>query len=73
MPIERVVKDGKPGYRWGKNGKTYTYTPGDEEGRKRAKSKAEKQGRAIEATKNEIETVVNETISGIIGDGDVRT
>jgi len=50
MPVERASKDGKPGYRWGKSGKVYTYTPGDKESRERAKNKARKQGIAVKAS-----------------------
>jgi len=42
MPVQRCVKDGKLGWRWGKSGKCYT-------GRG-AKAKAEKQGVAIKAS-----------------------
>ncbi len=47
MPAQRVTKNGKPGYRWGSKGKVYSYTAGDEVGRKKAKAKAIKQGIAI--------------------------
>ena len=47
MPVERVEKDGKKGYRFGKKGRTYFYKANDEAGRKRAKKNAEKQERAI--------------------------
>ena len=50
MSIERATKDGKPGFRFGKSGKVYTYTPGDKESRERARKKAEKQGRAVRST-----------------------
>lgn len=49
MPVKRCQKDGKPGYKWGDEGKCYVYTPGNEASRKRAKNNAEKQGRAIKA------------------------
>lgn len=48
MPVKSCRSDGKPGYKWGDSGKCYTYTPDDEESRKRARAKAEKQGRAIQ-------------------------
>ena len=41
MPVQKVVKNGKTGYRWGKTGKIYTG--------KDAKTKAAAQGRAIKA------------------------
>jgi len=41
MPVQRCTKDGKAGWRWGKNGKCYTGSG--------AKAKAAKQGAAIKA------------------------
>lgn len=38
--------------RWGGHGKKYKYKCGDEEGKKRAQDKANKQGRAIHSPKN---------------------
>ena len=52
MPVKRCQSDGKPGYKWGDEGKCYTYTQGDDESRERAKAKAERQGRAVEANKS---------------------
>jgi hypothetical protein len=49
MPERRCWHDGKPGYQFGESGKCYTYEPGDEAGRKRAKQKAILQGAAIKA------------------------
>lgn len=49
MPVQPASADGRPGYRWGERGKVYTYRPGDEVGRRRARSLAARQGRAIEA------------------------
>jgi hypothetical protein len=49
MPRQSCTKDGKPGYKWGESGHCYTYEPGDEESRKAAKAKADRQGRAIKA------------------------
>jgi hypothetical protein len=40
MPVTKTTKDGKTAYKWGKSGKAYA-----------EKGKAEKQGRAIEASK----------------------
>jgi hypothetical protein len=51
MPVEKCQAGGKPGYRWGKEGKCYTYTPGNERSQKNARVKAAVQGRAIEAGK----------------------
>lgn len=51
MPVKRCQSDGKPGYKWGDEGKCYTYTPGDPQSRERAKERAKEQGRAIESGK----------------------
>lgn len=52
MPIQKCEVDGRPGFKWGEQGKCYTYTPGDEESMARAKAACERQGRAIEASKH---------------------
>jgi hypothetical protein len=39
MPVERVIKDGKTYFRWGKSGKLYE-----------TRQQAEKQGRAVYAS-----------------------
>lgn len=44
MPVKRCQKDGKSGFKYGDSGKCYTG--------KGARAKAEKQGRAIEASKH---------------------
>ena len=46
MPVKTCKDDGRPGYKWGDKGKCYTYQPGDESGRKKAKEKAHLQGAA---------------------------
>lgn len=51
MPLVRCQKDGKPGVKWGEQGKCYTYTPGNAASIRRAREQAERQGRAIEASK----------------------
>jgi len=51
MPVQDCSQDGKPGKRWGEEGKCYTYEPGNEESRKRAEARALEQGRAIEANR----------------------
>ena len=48
MPLQRAVKDGKPGWKYGKSGRVYTYSQGDPQGEKRAKRLAIKQGLAIQ-------------------------
>lgn len=47
MPVERCQSGGKPGYRWGSEGKCYTYTAGDRASKDRARQKAIAQGVAI--------------------------
>jgi hypothetical protein len=44
MPVMRCTSKGKKGWKYGKSGKCYTGSD--------AKSKAEKQGRAIESSKS---------------------
>jgi len=48
MPVKRVQKDGKPGYRYGTKGKVYVYTPGNAASRAAAMNKAIKQALAIQ-------------------------
>lgn len=47
MPIQDTTVDGKPAYRWGKSGKAYPYTAGDDASKTRAKKRAIRQGVAI--------------------------
>ena len=47
MPVMPCREDNKPGYKYGKSGKCYVYTQGDEEERKEAKRRAYLQGAAI--------------------------
>ncbi len=51
MPVRKVTKGGKPGFRWGMRGKVYTYTAGNPSSRNRARRLAEKQGKAIQSRK----------------------
>ena len=51
MPVERVTVGGRPGYRWGREGKAYLYTPGSATSRARAYALATKQGQAAGADK----------------------
>jgi branched-subunit amino acid aminotransferase/4-amino-4-deoxychorismate lyase len=44
--VRKVKVKGKPGYRWGKRGKVYTYKTGNLASQQRAKKKAQAQGRA---------------------------
>jgi hypothetical protein len=47
MPIKSCEYDGKQGFKWGNQGKCYTYEAGDDKGRERARNKARDQGIAI--------------------------
>lgn len=47
MPVESCQLNGKPGYRWGNQGKCYTYSPNNEGSKRNAKKKAIAQGIAI--------------------------
>lgn len=53
MPVQRCQRDNKPGFKWGDQGKCFTYEPGNEQSRERARNQAKEQGRAIEASKSE--------------------
>ena len=53
MPVMSCNEKGSPGYKYGESGKCYTYSEGDEEGRKRAKQKAYIQGAAISSRTGE--------------------
>lgn len=48
MPVARVQTPQGPAYRWGSTGRAYRYTPGDPDSRRRARLRAERQGRAIQ-------------------------
>jgi hypothetical protein len=50
MPVMRCSEESRPGFRWGSEGKCYTYAPGDPASRERARRQAERQGRAVEAS-----------------------
>jgi hypothetical protein len=47
MPVKECQSNGKPGLKYGDQGKCYTYTPKDERSRNRAKKSAILQGIAI--------------------------
>ena len=51
MPVHRGKDKDGAYYQWGESGKKYRYETGDKQSREAAKKKAEKQGRAIEASK----------------------
>lgn len=47
MPVKNCEDNKKPGYKWGDEGKCYTYDPNNEKEKKEAKRKAIIQGIAI--------------------------
>jgi hypothetical protein len=47
MPLMRCQIKGKPGWKWGQQGKCYPYTLGDVKSEAAAKSKAKEQAAAI--------------------------
>ena len=47
MPVKKCQDSGKPGWKWGDQGKCYTYTPNNEGSLRSAKKKALIQGLAI--------------------------
>jgi len=49
MPIKRCQRNGRPGFKWGDEGKCYTYEPGNKDSREAARQRALKQARAIRA------------------------
>ena len=53
MPIQACQVGGKPGYKYGPEGKCYPYDPKNEASRERAHQRAMEQGRAIEASKHQ--------------------
>ncbi len=56
MPIQRCQEGGKPGYKYGKDGKCYAYKAGSLKGEKEAYDKAKAQGAAIEKSKGNWKT-----------------
>jgi hypothetical protein len=48
VPLQTCRQDGKPGFKWGNAGACYTYDPGDDAAKGKAKQQAIKQGVAIE-------------------------
>lgn len=49
MPVHLTTANGQPAYQWGEHGHKYVFDPNDSASRKRAKEKAERQGRAARA------------------------
>ena len=50
MPVHWGRDSKGPYYQWGKTGKKYHYTPGNDRSKEIAKTKAQKQGKAIRAS-----------------------
>ncbi len=50
MPVHRGSDSSGPYYQWGKTGKKYHYKAGDAKSRRRARSQADRQARAIRAS-----------------------
>lgn len=48
MPLHKCTTKGTPCYQWGDHGHKYPYKPGNAASERSARSKALKQGRAIE-------------------------
>ena len=46
MPVKSCQVSGRPGFKWGDSGRCYTYEPGDESSRQRARQRATNQGLA---------------------------
>jgi len=53
MPVQPCRYKGRPGYKWGEQGKCYTYAPGNMAEKERAKEQALEQGRAVKASEGE--------------------
>lgn len=60
MPVEECQLNSKPGFRWGQQGKCFTYTPGNKASQDAARNKAKEQGRAVEASKDETQNSTHE-------------
>lgn len=67
MPVGSCSSDGKPGFRWGNEGKCYTYTPGNKASMKAARMKANKQG--VAARMAGYMEKENEVTTGSMGSG----
>lgn len=67
MPIKRCQSGGRPGYKWGDNGKCYIYTPGNKTSETKAKEKARTQGAAIGEYFTEVISKIRSKIKNIWG------
>lgn len=47
MPVKECSENGRPGFKWGDEGKCYTYPPNNEGAKSKAKKSAILQGIAI--------------------------
>ena len=52
MPVQPCQENGSPGFKYGESGTCYTYARNNPASAARARSLAEKQGRAIKAAQN---------------------
>ena len=53
MPVQRCVLNNKPGFKWGQQGKCFTYDINNASDRESAREEAATQGRAIKAAGGE--------------------
>ncbi len=67
MPINPCSENGKPGYRWGKQGSCYTYVNGNPKSENEARNKARIQG--IAANIRGYKEKANEVNTGTMGSG----
>jgi hypothetical protein len=51
MPVRRGKDKDGAYYQWGESGKKYRYQTGNDSSREAAKTKAEKQGKAVKASR----------------------
>jgi hypothetical protein len=54
MRLKQCMVDGKPGYKWGKQGVCYTYNPKKRESMKKAKQRAKDDGRAASCNEDKL-------------------
>lgn len=53
MPVQACQTEGKPGFKWGEQGKCFLYERNDPESKERARARAAAQGQAIKAAGGE--------------------
>jgi hypothetical protein len=62
MPVQRCQENGRPGWRWGREGKCYTHDGSDADSA-RARGEAEAQGQAIEAASDRGEGLLRDLLN----------